>query len=63
MKTELYYQLETAIRNQNAEQVIKQSPTSDDIRVVIRQIMRDNPDIYFGGLVFRGIDFVRTKLM
>ncbi len=47
MKTELYHQLETAIRNQNAEQVIKQSPTSDDIRVVIRQIMRDNPDIFW----------------
>ncbi len=46
MKTELYHQLETAIRNQNTELVIKLSPTSNEIRVVIRQIMRNNPDIF-----------------
>ena len=47
MNTELYIQIETAVRNLQQEVSVNAHVTPEDIRHVVRWVMRDNPDIFW----------------
>lgn len=47
MNTELYTQIETAIRSYQEQISIYNPTTADEIRHAVRWVMRDNPDIFW----------------
>ena len=47
MNTELYTQIETAIRGYQEKLCTYNPITADDIRYAVRWVMRNNPDIFW----------------